>query len=645
MFAQALKFDNREIFAILMLTFMDEFRTPRRLVHREGTLYDVPTRAGVTQTPIQIPSSPAPVATPIQSMPTPTVNPSLRSGFSSMEGLAAAPSIPSRAMPSMRPQQTKPLAQPHTQTALAPLSPLQNMARDFSMPRPQTIVQEAAVVTESAAAAQAIESAEAPAPPVAAAFDLAAIQEETKPKNRLRNHRLWRKWAVSGGVAALCLVMGTGGLLFAQGYNNAHKVFRGAGATASASGAEKTVLKGEDKGRVNILLLGNGGMGHDAPDLTDTMIVASIDTVNKTATMLSIPRDLWVKTPNSGSTKINATYEIGKYNKAGKIDNTNDNTEAVMAGFASADQAVEAVTGLKIDYNLLVNFTSFKQAVDAVGGVNVNVPEVLYDPTMAWENGNNPVLANAGPQQMDGKKALSYVRSRATSSDFARSERQRSVILALKSKILTAGTLSNPLKVSGLANAFGSNLLIDMTLSEGMRAYEITKGIDNSKIKTIDLVTAPNNLVTTGSVQNSSIALPKAGLYQYADIQKYIQQVLNPPQATKTTTKSPVATTTAPVAPETAQIAVLNGTPMAGLAGTRAATLKAAGYNVITVSNAPTKTYTSTVVVDLSKGANPTTKKYLEAQYGVTAVTQLPDGAIQAGPASFVVILGSDQAR
>ncbi|MGH7240825.1 MAG: LytR C-terminal domain-containing protein, partial [Candidatus Saccharimonadales bacterium] len=85
------------------------------------------------------------------------------------------------------------------------------------------------------------------------------------------------------------------------------------------------------------------------------------------------------------------------------------------------------------------------------------------------------------------------------------------------------------------------------------------------------------------------------------------------------------------------------GTARAGLAGTQAAVIKAAGYSVPTVGNAPSQGYAKTVIVDLSNGANPNTKKYLETTYGVTAVTQLPDPAIQPGSANFVVILGSDQ--
>ncbi|MBC7581255.1 LCP family protein [Aeromicrobium sp.] len=639
---------------------MDEFRAPSRPARVGGTPYDVPVRAGVTQTPVEPNVSPIAVVVQPQAMITPAVNPSLLGGFGSATPLSESV-MQTAPLPMLAAAQPAPTAvQPAPLSIItpqpAPIIPTQfaDQAHDFSMPRPQMIAHEAAIVTESAEAAQAIEATDAspyttavPSPAVASPFDIATIEEQDKPKNRLRGGRNWRKWAIGGGAVAFSLLIGTGGLLFAQGYSNTNKVFRGSGSTAAlTASADKVTLQGEDKGRVNILLLGNGGLGHDAPDLTDTIIVASIDTVHNTATMLSVPRDLWVQVPGSSPTKINAAYEIGKYNAAGKIDNTNNNTKAVLAGFATADKAVENVLGIDINYNMLVNFTSFKQAVDAVGGVNVAVPEALYDPTMAWENGGNPILAPAGAQSMNGTKALQYVRSRETSSDFARSQRQRTVILALKSKVLSAGTLSNPLKISGLLNAFGDNLVTDMSLSEGMRAYDLTKAVDNSKIQTVDLVTPPNNLITTGTIQSASVAYPRAGTFSYADIQKYMLQLFTPPAAaTSTATTTTGATTATTTAPETAAISVLNGTARAGLAGTQSVVIKAAGYTIAQTGNAPSQAYAKTTVVDFSNGANPKTKKYLETLYGVTAVAQSPDATIQAGTAKFVVILGSDQVR
>jgi LCP family protein required for cell wall assembly len=417
--------------------------------------------------------------------------------------------------------------------------------------------------------------------------------------------------------------------LFGQGYIKLHKVFKG-GATAAAlqQNINPNKLKGEGDGRINILMMGMGGAGHEAPDLTDTMMIASVDPVNKTASLLSIPRDMWVKIPNNGSMKINAAYEAGKYKYLGKIDNNNTNRNAVQAGFTMADQTVEDITGITIHYNVLIDFQAFRRAIDTVGGVNVNVPEQLYDPTMAWENNWNPLLAKAGPQAFDGKHSLIYVRSRETSSDFARSQRQRAVLLALKEKVVTLGTLSNPLKISELMGAFGDNVHTDLSLSDTVSLYGIFKGIANNKVGSLGLADAPNSFVTTDNINGQSVVRPKLGLSDYTDIRNYIRSALQDGYIKK----------------ENSNITLLNGTSIEGLATKMSNTLKTYGYNIATIANAPTKMYDKTVIVDQTSGKDKYTRHYLEQRFGVKATTNVPDSAIIPGQADFIIILGNDEA-
>jgi LCP family protein required for cell wall assembly len=149
------------------------------------------------------------------------------------------------------------------------------------------------------------------------------------------------------------------------------------------------------------------------------MMLVSIDPVNHTSTLLSLPRDLWVNVPGAGVMKLNAAWETGEFQYLGKTASGSTNPKAITAGFNLVDQTVSQVLGVDVDYNVLVNFQAFQQAVDTVDGVTVNVPNALVDPTMAWENNNNPVLAPAGVDNFNGAQALLYVRSRETSSDFA----------------------------------------------------------------------------------------------------------------------------------------------------------------------------------------------------------------------------------
>jgi polyisoprenyl-teichoic acid--peptidoglycan teichoic acid transferase len=453
-------------------------------------------------------------------------------------------------------------------------------------------------------------------------------RHKTGPKHAKLRRRLKR-----GSLVLVVLIVLVVGFLFAKGYLQLRHVFRGGASHAAALAADvdPSQLKGEGAGRINILLLGIGGVGHDGPDLTDTMLVASIDPVNNKAVLLSVPRDLWIKEPDNymgNYQKINAAYEAGKYDYLNEENESNANQNAINAGFKTADEAVSGVLGIQIEYNALVDFQAFQQAVNTVGGVTVNVPTELYDPTMAWENNWNPVLAKPGIQTMNGKQALNYVRSRETTSDFARTQRQRAVILALKQKALTLGTLSNPIKISNLLSAFGDNVRTDMSLTDANALYNLLKKINNSNIQSVGLADPPNNYVTTADEDGLSVVEPTAGEFDYSQIQTYVRKTLPDGYLAK----------------ENANITVLNGTTVPGLAATEAAVLKSYDYNVGTVADAPTQTYQKTVIVDLTNGKDKYTKNYLQERFGVQAVTTLPDKSIQPGRANFVIIIGEDEA-
>lgn len=437
-----------------------------------------------------------------------------------------------------------------------------------------------------------------------------------------------RRWTLRATTAILVSVIAGGGFIASDGYFKIHKVFKGTTATVASlkANVDPSLLKGEGDGRVNILLLGRGGGNHDAPDLTDTMIIASIDPIGHTATLLSVPRDLWVDVPSYGTMKINAAYETGKFKKLGRVDPSSNNPQAIQAGLNLVDQTIESVFSLPIHYNMMLDFQAFSQAVDTVGGIGINVPTDLVDPTMAWENGYNPVLAKAGQQTFDGKHALIYVRSRETTSDFARAERQRAVMLALKEKVVTLGTLSNPLKIAGLINAFGDNVSTDLSLNDASRVYSIMRSIDNAKIASLGLADPPNSFVTTGNMNGQSIVLPRAGLFNYEAIQKFVRSQLKDGY----------------IISENARIMVINGTTLPGLATAHADELKTYGYNIIGTANAPTSAYEQTVLVDLSHGKNKYTKHYLEQRFNTKAVSQLPDSQIPVTDADFAIILGSD---
>lgn len=441
--------------------------------------------------------------------------------------------------------------------------------------------------------------------------------------------RTFRKWLFrSTLIVGLLALLGVGWLV-AEGALQFNKIFKGGGGNAPAlqSNVKPELLNGEGDGRVNILLLGKGGPGHDGPDLTDTLLVASIDPVNKTMTLVSVPRDLWVTVPGHGSTKINAVYANAK--QRALKSSPKDKDAAQRSGVDATSQVISQVLGIPIHYYGMVDFKAFEQAINTVGGVTVNVPEDLIDSSVAWENNGSPVLAKKGMQTFNGRQALLYVRSRHGSArgDFDRTERQRLVIAALSDKVLSAGTYTNPVKIAGLMSAFGDHVSTDLSPSNSLRLMDIGKSINSSKIQSIGLADPPNSFVRTDNVNGQSVVRPTAGFGDYAAIQNFIRNSLQDPYLAK----------------EHAALMVLNGTDTSGLATKKADLLKSYGYNVTTVTDAPTHDYTKTTLIDLTNGKKPFTKNYLEKRLGIKAVTKLPDPSITAQGIDFVVILGQNE--
>src|SRR3989344_9613899 len=215
----------------------------------------------------------------------------------------------------------------------------------------------------------------------------------------------------------------------------------------------------ETDGRTNILLVGidkrsnvpysyNVGNGtvHKNGFLTDTIIVASLDTKTKKVSMFSIPRDLYVNVPSFGKvkeyyTKINALYSIG--------NNNNYST----GGIGLLTGKVEEITGLSIHYGVRIEFDGFRKSVDTLGGVDIVVDKTFDDYSFPREGKEDAICSDStfncqvehlhfdqGSTHMNGSLALKFVRSRkgtnGEGSDFARATRQQKVLLAAKDKAL-----------------------------------------------------------------------------------------------------------------------------------------------------------------------------------------------------------------
>lgn len=270
-----------------------------------------------------------------------------------------------------------------------------------------------------------------------------------------------------------------------------------------ASVFQKTLaqdLIGESDDRVNFLLLGIGGPGHDGPNLTDTILLASLQPSTGQVAVLSIPRDLGVDLPGLGYRKINEAYAYGVLNKE---------TEG---GLNVTRQAVENITGLVIPYVTVVDFQGFKQFVDMIGGVDVNVAKSFVDTAYPTENFAVKTIAfTAGLQHLDGEKALEYARSRhgccGEGSDFARSKRQKIILEALDKNDKVQDFMS-PRKILNLYDLFKQFVATTLTLPELARLPKLLDKVKTEKISLWQLDDGPDGLLQNAIVGDGFFLQP-----------------------------------------------------------------------------------------------------------------------------------------
>lgn len=409
-------------------------------------------------------------------------------------------------------------------------------------------------------------------------------------------------------------------VLLALGFVGAQAAMRYAGGANFLSKLipGKTILKGESNGRVNIAILGYpGDPAYDGPQLTDTMIVASLSTDSQGKNIIfSIPRDLYVDIPNYGNSKINATFEIGD--------------SEFKDGPGTLKTVLKNVTGLNIDYYMSMDFAGFEKLVDELGGITVTVDKDLYDTQYPdGKGGYQLVDIKAGTYKMDGATALKYARSRQSTSDFDRSARQQKIIVAIRDKAQSLNLLSNPSKALALYNILKDHFSTDATWRELLRMTQLFGGLDPSQITTKVFSDASGELYATKSSDGAYILKPAGD--NFTVIQTAVQNLI---------TGQAVAATDTNPAPM--KVEVLNGTFITGLAAKIATKLRAEGQTIVMTGNNPTRDVTQTTVYDLTGGAKTSdTAKlaaFLKAQVGTDTTKKGVSGA------EVLVVLGPDAA-
>lgn len=269
----------------------------------------------------------------------------------------------------------------------------------------------------------------------------------------------------------------------------------------------------ETDGRTNILVLGIGDPGHAGQNLSDTIMLISVDHRSHRVAMISIPRDLRVDIPGYGYAKINQANSDG--------------------GPQLAEQTVANTLGIPVHYYLKTDFSGLKDVVDAVGGIDVTVTQELYDPEYPCANNENKACGldiKPGTYHMDGAQALEYTRCRkgTCGNDFGRAARQQEIITKLRDKVSQTSTYLNPQRDAAILTALRAHSQTDMSVNNLVQLALDMKGAQ----RTIRFVfnDGPGGLLT--DAYGSSDLLPAGA--DFSAMQKLVQGIFTDPPASDT---------------------------------------------------------------------------------------------------------------
>lgn len=290
-------------------------------------------------------------------------------------------------------------------------------------------------------------------------------------------------------------------------------------------------LKTDGSGRVNVLVAGYSADDprHSGANLTDSIMLISLNKNTKTGYMLSIPRDLWVDVPGNGSAKINEAYQDGN------LDSFKQSGYP-PGGMGLLEKVVSDNFGVAINYYALVDYAGFRDTVNAAGGISIviksNDPRGIYDPSLDYTSFDCCALAKYpnGPVNLDGKQALNLARARGDAygsygfgqADFDRTQHQRQMLLALKQKTATTRTILNPTKSGHIFDGMANNVQTDVDIGAALPFYRLFNTVNSGNLKSLSLrdFNGKNYLTDYGGA-----LIPVAGINDFTDIQKALQSL------------------------------------------------------------------------------------------------------------------------
>lgn len=426
--------------------------------------------------------------------------------------------------------------------------------------------------------------------------------------------------------AVLCLIITVGLGALAYGISSVGKgIFLSAQGQDGATLGQFTEmiiqpaasLKGEADGRINLLLLGVGGDGHDGGALTDTIIIMSLKPHTKETAMISIPRDLYV--------------EVEDTNIRGKINAVKVQGDTALGGRGSEllRQEVEKISGLPIHYYAQLDFEGFTKAVDVVGGIDVYLSKAINDPLYPnFTHGYDPFQISAGWHHLDGATALKVVRSRHDSSDFDRSARQQEVVKAFRQKVFEKYRNWDVVTLGNLFASFSGNLQTDVEPRELPRFYQIFKEMKSQNFKT-ESVNLADYLQKVKKGYGYTLGLSEDKIEAAQERSRNVfEEKLTPQQQND-------------ILIEGARVEIRSYSQDSGAANQAAEDLEKLGVRVVRSANAPNRAETEKVTTGIyttTQNSFPVTQNFLSRALMAPVTPESPEPF----NADFLVVLGEN---
>lgn len=440
-------------------------------------------------------------------------------------------------------------------------------------------------------------------------------QESEKPKRQIR-YKL---------IIALLVIIPT--TIFAFQAELPQKVIKDAVVNNIAKDLQKDRL-----GYTNFLIMGTGGVGHDGQDLTDTLIIASINPLTSSSVLTSVPRDIYVSHPEIISQRINSVYANQKY------QSTHNKAANVL------EEIIEDITNIDIHYNLKVDFQALVDVVDELGGVTIDNQEAIFDPEYPGKNYTFQTFSlPKGIQTIDGETALKFARSRKSTSDFNRSRRQQQLIYAIKDTALEMNITSDPQKITSIFRSVSEHVETNIELREILTLAKLAQEFPVEGLVNLPIHDDPNN-------QGGFLYNPPRSEYSNS-------YVLIPADSTKSQIHTYFALHRKyPFAMQSdIEINLFNGTDINGFAGSVKQNLKRFGFKIDNTSNADSADYSLSEINIIGQNemlAQQVTESLNEllnipeTQISYTPIEKNPDGSIVESEFTdkiiLNIILGSD---